>query len=78
MYIDININALEETMAYNEKIKEQNIKYMKNKQQRVPLNWIKEDYEQRVKPAIERSGMPIATFIKAAVNEKIEREGLDK
>ncbi len=64
-------------MAYNEKVKVQNMKYMEEKQLRVPLNWLKEDFEKRVKPAIKRSGMPVATFIKAAVNEKIDRDELD-
>ncbi len=64
-------------MAYNEKVKVQNMKYMEEKQLRVPLNWLKEDFEKRVKPAIKRSGMPVATFIKTAVNEKIDRDELD-
>ena len=64
-------------MAYNEKVKVQNMKYMEEKQLRVPLNWLKEDFEKRVKPAIKRSGMPVATFIKTAVNEKIDRDEID-
>lgn len=64
-------------MVYNEKVKVQNMKYMKKKQLRVPLNWLKEDFEKRVKPAIKKSGMPVATFIKTAVNEKIDRDELD-
>ncbi len=64
-------------MAYNEKVKVQNMKYMEEKQLRVPLNWLKEDFEKRVKPAIKKSGMPVATFIKTAVNEKIDRDELD-
>ena len=64
-------------MAYNEKVKTQNMKYMEEKQLRVPLNWLKEDFEKRVKPAIKSSGMPVATFIKSAVNEKIDRDELD-
>ncbi len=64
-------------MAYNEKVKNQNMKYIAENQHRIAVNWLKEDFEKRVKPAIKRSGMPVATFIKAAVNEKIDRDELD-
>ena len=63
-------------MTYNDKSKEYSTKYMKDKQLRVPLNWLKEDFENRVKPAIQRSGIPVSTFIKDAVNEKLIRDGL--
>ncbi len=42
----------------------------------MPLNWLKEDFENRVRPAIQKTGKPISTFIKDAVNEKLIREGL--
>ena len=63
-------------MAYNEKIKETNAKYMKDSQVRVPLNWLKSDFEGRVKPAILSTGIAVSTYIKDAVNEKMIREGL--
>lgn len=33
-------------------------------------------YNEIIKPAIDKSGMKVATFFKLAVREKIEREGL--
>lgn len=63
--------------TYNEKKKERDLKTFKNTQKRVPLNWQKDDFENRVKPAIKRSGLPVSTFIKQAVNEKIKRDCLD-
>lgn len=65
-------------MAYNEKMKESNMRYFEKKQKRVSLNWQKEDFEGRVEPAIKKSGLPTSTFIKKAVNEKIERDGLNE
>jgi hypothetical protein len=62
-------------MSYD-KDKEYIAKYLKDKQIRVPLNWLKEDFENRVRPAIQKTGKPISTFIKDAVNEKLIREGL--
>jgi len=64
-------------VAYNEKVKVQNMKYIAENQHRIGVNWLKEDFEKRVKPAIDKSGMPVATFIKTAVNEKIDRDELD-
>ena len=63
-------------MAYNKKVKEINAKYMQNSQVRVPLNWLKSDFEGRVKPAILSTKTPISTYIKNAVNEKMIRDGL--
>ena len=63
-------------MAYSESIKDNNLKYFKANQKRIALNWIKDDYERRIAPAIKRSGMPISTFIKEAVEEKLVGDGL--
>ena len=52
--------------------------YHKYKLKRVPLDLNKRDFEDRIKPAIDRSGLPVQTFIKAAIEEKIAREGLDE
>lgn len=65
-------------MTYNEKKKKSNKRYFEKNQKRVPLNWQKEDFETRVEPAIKKSGLPTSTFIKKAVNEKIERDGLNE
>lgn len=61
---------------YNESSKKRTLKYMSGKQKRVSLNWLKEDYDNRIKPAIDKSGLPVSTFIKEAVEEKILNEGL--
>ena len=45
-------------MAYSESLKDTNLKYFKNNQRRIALNWLKDDYEKRIAPAIKRSGMP--------------------
>lgn len=65
-------------MTYNENIKNNNLRSFKKRQKRVSLNWQKEDFEGRVEPAIKKSGLPTSTFIKKAVNEKIERDGLNE
>ena len=51
----------------------QNKQKIKDKQQRIEIKWKKSDYMERIEPAISKSGLPTATFIKEAVNEKIER-----
>lgn len=61
-------------MPYNENLKDTNLRYFKNNQRRIALNWLKDDYEKRVAPAIKRSGKPTSTFIKEAVEEKLVRD----
>ena len=63
-------------MAYSESLKETNLKYFKNNQKRIALNWLKDDYENRIAPAIKRSGMPTSTFVKEAIEEKLVRDAL--
>ena len=65
-------------MGYDEIAKTATLKYIKEKQQQITLRFKKEDFEQRIQPAIEKSGMATATFIKQAIDEKIERDGLLK
>ncbi len=65
-------------MAYDETAKKATLKYIKDKQQRLYVNYKKEDYYARIQPAIEKSGLPVATFIKQAIDEKINRDGLLK
>lgn len=54
--------VLEKQKKYNEK----NIK-------RVPLDMQKEYYESILKPSADACGIPVNTFIKEAIAEKIER-----
>ncbi len=65
-------------MAYDKNSKTATMKYIKEKQQEVKIRFRKEDYEQRILPAIKKSGMATATFIKQAIDEKIIRDDLDK
>ena len=63
-------------MAYNETKKKADLKYMKAHQKRVSLNWIQPEFDEVIAPAIQKSGLPVSTFIKQAVREKLERENL--
>ena len=64
-------------MTYNEKAKIATLKYMKDKMKIINLRIKKDEYEAEIKPYIDRSGMPVATFIKAAIKEKIARDFSD-
>lgn len=63
-------------MAYNESAMRASIKYVKEHQKQIVVKYKKEEFDQDVKPAIEKSGLPTATFIKQAIAEKIKRDGL--
>lgn len=58
-------------MSYDESTKKATMKYIKDKQQEIKLRYKKDEYEQEILPAIEESGLPVATYIKQAVFEKI-------
>ena len=64
-------------MAYSENIKNNNARYLKASQHRVAINWLKKDFDTNIEPAIRESGLPVSTFIKEAVREKIARECWD-
>lgn len=57
-------------------LKKAALKYKKESQHPVSLSYKQSDFDNRIMPAIKKSGMPVATFIKKAVEEKIERDGL--
>lgn len=61
---------------YNDVVKRASAKYLKEKQRSVTLRFKKEDFEERIAPAIKKSNLPTMTFIKVAIDEKIERDGL--
>lgn len=63
-------------MAYDEISKKATLKYRKDKQHPISISYKQEEYESRIKPAIEKSGLPTATFIKLAIEEKMERDEL--
>lgn len=58
---------------YNESRKKATLKYMKT-MKIINLRIPKNKYEQDISPYIKKSGMPTATFIKAAIYEKIARD----
>lgn len=58
-------------MSYDNASKQATMKYIKEKQQEIKVRYKKEEYESDILPAIEQSGLPVATFIKQAVSEKI-------
>ena len=53
-------------------------KYHKEKIKRIPLDIQKDYFENTLLPAAEKSGMPVNTFIKQAIAEKIARDDLKK
>lgn len=70
---------MSEYSGYNAKWgKKATLKYLKDKQHRVVLNWKKDEFERDIAPAIKCSGKTISGFIKEAVKEKIQRDNLNK
>ena len=63
-------------MAYDEVSKQATLKYIKSKQQEIKNRYRKDEFDERIQPAIKKSGLPTATFIKDAIEEKIERDKL--
>lgn len=61
-------------MSYNEISKKATMKYIKDKTQQFTIRFKQNDYDGRIKPAIEASGLKPTTFIKKAIDEKIERD----
>lgn len=61
-------------MAYNEQAKKATMKYIKDKTQQFTIRFSQNDYDERIKPVIEASGLKPTTFIKQAIEEKIERD----
>ena len=63
-------------MAYTEAGAEAAARYKKKSQKAIIISFKKDVYNNEILPAIEKSGMPVATFFKEAAREKIERDGL--
>ncbi len=61
-------------MAYSESSKKASEKYIKEKQKSILVKFKKDDFTERIAPAIKESGLPVVTFIKKAIDEKIERD----
>ena len=64
--------------GYTEQSKIASNKYRKKSQKQINFSWKKTDFEKDIEPAIKKSGSPMATFIKEAVMEKIERDRLNQ
>ena len=62
-------------MTYSESSKRASSKYIKEKQKSILIKFRKDDFTNRIEPAIKESGLPIVTYIKKAINEKIDRDG---
>lgn len=61
-------------MAYTEQSKKATMKYIKEKTKIINLKFRTEEYEQNIYPVIKKTGLPVATYIKQAIIEKIERD----
>ena len=64
-------------MSYSQAQNKATTKYVKEHQKRIPLRFKKEEYETKIEPAIKKSGLPTATYIKKAIYEKIERDEIN-
>lgn len=61
-------------MKYNEKTKEYTMKYLSKSQHEVRFRIKNDIFYNEILPYIDKSGLKIATFIKHAIKEKIERD----
>lgn len=59
-------------MTYDAKYNAQNYKYRSEKFKRVGIDFDKRYYEDVLKPAAESVNLPVGTFIKQAIEEKIQ------
>ena len=60
-------------MAYDERKKEYNLNYIKEKIKRVPLDMQRDLYEE-IKAAADAAGESVNGYIKRAVLDRLERE----
>ncbi len=61
-------------MSYTKAACRATSKYVKEKQKTIAIRFKKDEYEQNIKPEIEKTGLSTATYIKQAIKEKIERD----
>ena len=66
-------NEKRDAMPYDKKSNERTKRYVKEHQHRIEIKYPVKEYESRIKPAIESTGLPTASFIKQAISEKIDR-----
>lgn len=60
-------------MPISEKRKESMYKYAKNNLKRIPLDVQQDYYNDKLKPAADAVNEPINTYIKKAIQQRIER-----
>ena len=58
-------------MGYNQNANSSSQKYKRQSQKQIALSYVREDFELEILPVIRRSGMPVATYIKKAIEAKI-------
>lgn len=58
---------------YSDSSKDYTIAYVQGRLKRIEIRFQKDDYKERIEPAIIKSGLPVAAFIKQAVDEKISK-----
>lgn len=63
---------------YSEKSKFYSNEYAKKHYKSILLNFDKDEFADVIKPAIDESGMPVNTYIKLALKEKMERDAKKK
>lgn len=61
------------TMPYNPKYNEQAYKYRKEKLKRVGIDFPNAYYRDVLIPEVEKTGLTLSGYIKAAISEKIAR-----
>ena len=61
-------------MAYTERQNKTNQKYVREHQKQIMVKYRKDVYAENIEPFVKASGLPVATFIKEAVAEKIDRD----
>lgn len=61
-------------MTYNAKYNDQKYKYRSEKFKRVGIDFEKSYYAEVLKPMADSVGLPVGTYIKMAVDEKIKRD----
>lgn len=82
IYIQICYTTTQERevvlMEYSEERKQSSMKYIREKQKSILVRFKRTQYEEEIEPAIIKSGLQVTTFIKNAIMEKIERDGLNQ
>lgn len=59
--------------AYNPKYSQHNEEYRRSKYRRVALDYDRSYYDSVLKPAADRAGLPVGSWIKTIVSEYLKR-----